>query len=93
MVKGVKGIVTNWRYRRYRSRLEARWACMFDLLGWKYEYEPYDLNGWIPDFIILGDAEILVDLKPYTIFKEWEEGQIDKIMHEQQGQTSTLETN
>lgn len=81
MVKGVKGIVTYWRYRRYRSRLEARWACMFDLLGWKYEYEPYDLNGWIPDFILLGDAEILVDLKPYVTFQEWEQEQIPKIMN------------
>lgn len=80
MVKGVKGIVTRWRYRQYRSRLEARWACMFDLLGWKYEYEPYDLNGWIPDFMILGDTEILVDIKPYTSFREWQEEQLAKII-------------
>ncbi|MCD6539286.1 MAG: hypothetical protein J7K37_01075 [Candidatus Omnitrophica bacterium] len=80
MVKGVKGIITYWRYRKYRSRLEARWACMFDLLGWKYEYEPYDLNGWIPDFILVGDTEILVDVKPYTTLKEFEECELDKIM-------------
>lgn len=81
MVKGVKGIVTYWRYRRYRSQTEAKWACMFDSLGWKYEYEPYELNGWIPDFILLGDSEILVDLKPYITFQEWEEEQIPKIMN------------
>lgn len=35
---------------RFRSRLEARWAAFFDLMGWKWEYEPIDFNGWIPDF-------------------------------------------
>ena len=85
MVKGVKGIVTWWRYRRYRSRLEARWACMFDLLGWKYEYEPYDLNGWIPDFILIGDTEIIVDVKPYTTFQEWKNDQLNKIMNAVKG--------
>ena len=34
----------------FRSRLEARWAALFDLLGWGWEYEPLDLNGWVPDF-------------------------------------------
>jgi len=34
----------------FRSRLEARWAAVFDLVGWKWNYEPFDLNGWIPDF-------------------------------------------
>ncbi len=34
----------------FRSRLEARWAATFDLLGWRWEYEPFDLDGWVPDF-------------------------------------------
>jgi hypothetical protein len=34
----------------FRSRLEARWAAFFDLLEWKWEYEPVDLYGWVPDF-------------------------------------------
>lgn len=78
----IPGIPTIWRYRRYRSRLEARWACMFDLLGWKYEYEPYDLNGWIPDFAIWGEEEILVNIKPNSKFQEWEDtGELRKIMN------------
>lgn len=64
-----KGIPTKYRGRQYRSRLEARWAAMFDMLGWKYEYEPFDLNGWIPDFVINGiDYFSLVEVKPITFY-------------------------
>lgn len=45
-------IPTSYRGIQMRSRLEARWAAMFDLLGWEWEYEPFDLPGWIPDFAI-----------------------------------------
>lgn len=43
-------IPTRYRNTEFRSRLEARWAAFFDLAGWKWKYEPIDLNGWIPDF-------------------------------------------
>lgn len=45
-------IPTTYRGIRFRSRLEAKYACLFDLLGWSWEYEPLDLNGWIPDFVL-----------------------------------------
>jgi hypothetical protein len=35
---------------QFRSRLEARWAAAFDIIGWEWKYEPYDLNYWVPDF-------------------------------------------
>lgn len=42
----------------FRSRLEARWAMMFNLLGWTYDYEPsIDLDGYIPDFAIRTEIE------------------------------------
>ena len=44
-------IPTMYRGIRMRSRLEAKWAYFMDGLGWKWEYEPIDLNGWIPDFL------------------------------------------
>jgi len=59
-----KGIPTTHKHRLYRSRLEARWAAMFDLMGWDYEYEPFDLKGWIPDFAIMGEPGMLVEIKP-----------------------------
>jgi hypothetical protein len=45
-----------------RSRLEAKWAAFFDLCGWQWTYEPFDLPGWIPDFLI--DNSMLVEIKP-----------------------------
>lgn len=57
-------IPTLYRGVQYRSRLEARWATFFDLLGWKHQYEPYDLAGWIPDFVIFGANPVLVEIKP-----------------------------
>lgn len=57
-------IPTVYKDIRFRSRLEAKWACMFDLLGWSWEYEPIDLNGWIPDFIITNTKYIADSNKP-----------------------------
>lgn len=52
---------------RFRSRLEASWAAFFDQCGWQWEYEPYDLEGWTPDFAIKGTkAIILVEVKPIS---------------------------
>lgn len=67
-----EGIITFYKGRRYRSRLEAKWASFFDLMGWRYEYEPYDLPGWIPDFLLLGHQRTLVEVKPYTTLDEFD---------------------
>lgn len=51
---------------QFRSRLESRWAAFFDLIGWKYSYEPLDLERWTPDFKIVTDAGsfFFVEVKP-----------------------------
>lgn len=49
---------------QYRSRLEAKWATFFSLCGWTWEYEPIDLNGYIPDFILPWNEPLLVEVKP-----------------------------
>jgi hypothetical protein len=64
----------------FRSRLEAKWATFFNLLGWKYEYEPYDLDGWIPDFVLLGADEILVEVKPYLALEDFDTSKIFNAM-------------
>jgi hypothetical protein len=61
---------TKYKGRVYRSRLEARWAAMFDILKWEYEYEPFDLNGWTPDFLLLGKQPVLVEVKPSLLYFE-----------------------
>jgi hypothetical protein len=56
---------TIYKNNKYRSRLEARWAAFFDLIGWRYDYEPFDYNGWTPDFIIYGNNNVLIEIKPF----------------------------
>jgi hypothetical protein len=50
---------------KFRSRLEARWAYYFDLIGlpWKYEPEGYALSAgnYLPDFKCFG---FFVEVKP-----------------------------
>jgi hypothetical protein len=62
------GIQTTYRGRVFRSRLEARWAAFFDRIGWRYEYEPFDLPRWIPDFVLMSPpykkGPCLVEVKP-----------------------------
>lgn len=54
MAKSFTGIPTTYKGIKFRSRLEARWAAYFDLRddGLKWAYEPIDLPGWIPDFML-----------------------------------------
>ena len=66
----MQGIPTTYREIRFRSRLEATWARFFDRLGWRWQYEPFDLPGWIPDFVIHGAVDILVEVKPIGSFNE-----------------------
>jgi len=58
-----------------RSRLEARWACWFDLKqDTRWEYEPLDLPGWIPDFVLhIGSANgpALAEVKPVRSLDSW----------------------
>jgi len=63
----IAAIPTVYKGRSYRSRLEARWAAFFDHLGIKHEYEPFDLGGWSPDFL-LPELETLVEVKPLSEF-------------------------
>lgn len=67
-------IRTTYRGITYRSRLEARWAAFFDALGWHHTYEPFDGNGYIPDFLLrTPDGEILIEVKPATAGPDYAE--------------------
>jgi hypothetical protein len=59
---------TTYGGTQFRSRLEARWAAFFDLAQWRWEYEPSDDAGWVPDFILV-DSGVAVEVKPI----EWTE--------------------
>lgn len=74
----MQAIPTIYNGFRFRSRLEATWAAFFDELGWQWEYEPCDFNGWIPDFLILGAKKVWVEVKPVTDFPEEIASEIDR---------------
>lgn len=61
----VTGIPTTYGGQQFRSTLEASWAAFFDELEWPWEYEPYELDGYIPDFVLpFAAGPILVEIKP-----------------------------
>lgn len=74
-----EGIPTLYQAMRFRSRLEAKWARFFDLCGWKWSYEPYDLAGWIPDFALGDRLQTLVEVKPIMSVAELWEPDVQKI--------------
>lgn len=58
---------------RFRSRLEARWAGLFDLMRLPWQYEPeLDLNRWIPDFALTLGTGMLVEVKPAVTLTQLE---------------------
>lgn len=66
----MKAYPTRYKSQIFRSRLEAKWAAFFDLLDWPYAYEPFDLENYIPDFILKFYKPILVEVKPEILLKD-----------------------
>ena len=63
----IKAIQTQYKGYHFRSRLEARYAVLFDSLGfkWEYEKEGYDLGEcgyYLPDFF-LPDLNVWIEIK------------------------------
>lgn len=84
MTYTIKAHPTKYSGVEFRSRLEARWAAFFDLAEWKWEYEPFDFQGWTPDFFVSwpckhsdcnGSHSLLVEVKPYTSIDEFKDHQ------------------
>jgi hypothetical protein len=58
-----------------RSRLEAKWAILFDIVGWEWDYEPLDLcpgdgPGRIPDYLMRFAHPTLIECKPAVTIEE-----------------------
>lgn len=85
-------IPTTYEGTRFRSRLEARWAAFFDAIGWRWIYEPFDADGYIPDFLIPGTRPLLVEVKPAVILEDYEQhtGRIDAALTEVWADKSVL---
>jgi hypothetical protein len=68
----MKPIPTTYGGFRFRSRLEARWAAFFDAIRWPWQYEPLDLMGYIPDFVLpFRRSAVLAEVRP-IVSTEWE---------------------
>lgn len=72
-MEAIRPIETTYNQTRFRSRLEARWARLFDALGveWAYEHEGYETphGRYLPDFwlpqVDTGTAHgVLFEVKP-----------------------------
>lgn len=63
----MKPIETKYNGYRFRSRLEARWAIFFDLVGIKYQYEneAFEIGkiNYLPDFF-LPEENYYIEIKP-----------------------------
>jgi hypothetical protein len=70
----VVAIPTTYQGVRFRSRLEAKWAALFDRLNWRWDYEPQDFDGYQPDFILRFRVPIFVEVKPLN----WDESERDE---------------
>ena len=82
-------IPTTYAGVNFRSRLEARWAAMYDLLSWEWEYEPVDLNGYIPDFILSFKRPLLIEVKP-VIWSIGRDG-LDRLDHQREQIADTID--
>lgn len=66
----IPAIETTYMGYRFRSRLEARWAVLFDAIGWSWEYEPegFDFGHgirYLPDFRLqTEDGPLWIEVKP-----------------------------
>jgi len=69
----VQAIETTYAGCLFRSRLEARWAAMFDLLGLPWVYESVD------HFLVRGSDPFYVEVKPAKHAKDYleESGTLD----------------
>lgn len=62
-------IPTTYAGINFRSRLEAKWAAFFTNMDWRWEYEPFDASGYIPDFLVYGrHRNVLVEVRPGVDF-------------------------
>lgn len=66
-------IPTKFNGIEYRSRLEARWAAFMHNIDWEHTYEPFDGDGYIPDFIVHGNRPLFIEVKPAVMLAEYQE--------------------
>ena len=70
-IVGIPAIPTMYGGVQFRSRLEARWASLFDLVRWPWEFESLDLDFYIPDFVLrFPRGLVMAEVKPASTATE-----------------------
>lgn len=94
---GLKAIETSYGGYRFRSRLEARWAVFFDILGfnWEYEVEGFELpdNQWyLPDFRVMAPSGLVTwyEVKPRNTKSDAKHSAFEASLSTRHGQTTVL---
>lgn len=65
-------IPTTYAGVRFRSRLEARFAAFLDSYQLSWNYEPFELQEYIPDFVVeLSFGPLLFECKPAVLPQEF----------------------
>lgn len=87
----IKAHPTKYAGVEFRSRLEATWAAFFSLIDWHWEYEPIDIDGWVPDFYIefpcnhsecAGKHCFYVEVKPFRSIAEFADFKAHALMRD-----------
>jgi argonaute-like protein implicated in RNA metabolism and viral defense len=74
---------TEWAGVNFKSLLEAQWARFFEAKGWGWEYEPFSVKTWLPDFIVNKNGfTALVEVKPTAEMFSLDKYQIALIRHQ-----------
>lgn len=63
-------IPTLYKGVQMRSRLEAKFAVLFDHLKWEWGYEELDFQGRIPDFTMRFAHPTIIECKPASTIEE-----------------------
>ncbi|OBU14102.1 hypothetical protein CTM88_09820 [Photobacterium aquimaris] len=65
---------------KFNTELEAIWASFFDLAGWKWWYNPIEIDNWKPDFKVTfpcrhsecdGSHTLMVSVVPTLNIENW----------------------
>lgn len=77
----IKAIPTLYKGILLRSRHEAKYPVFFDMYSCKWWYEPFDLDQWFPDLLVIFntklalssiDLTLLIEIKPYPSMQNYD---------------------
>ena len=53
----------HYKDKEFDTEHEAICSALFDKYGWRWERPKHAFSGWLPDFLLRGDTDVLVECK------------------------------